>query len=226
MNNSGTRVLERSQPPRSNPLMCLQMIYQRKRYPAIILMLTALFGLASLQGQGIDPELLAYNQVSLDHQRTAMLTLGGWAVLNIGSGLALRGSASGSTKHFHEMNALWNTVNLAIAGFGYYSAVTADPSGWDLATSLSKHQNFQKVLLFNAGLDVGYVFAGLYLTERAKRPDVDADRMKGFGNSIMLQGGFLFAFDVVNYFIASKLNGTLPLTLGASGDGLGLLFKF
>ena len=202
-------------------------MYRHQLYPPKYLLILLVVLLSSgVWGQSATTDLLTYNEASLAHQRTAMLTLGGWALTNIGAGLALRGATDGSTRHFHEMNALWNTVNLAIAGFGYYSAVTADPSGWGLATSLSKHQNFQKILLFNAGLDVGYVLGGLYLTERAKRPDAEGDRLRGFGRSIMLQGGFLFAFDLVNYFIASKLNGALPLQLGATGDGLGIFYQF
>lgn len=172
------------------------------------------------------PTLPEFNQRELNHHKTAMLALGGWAVANIGTGLALRGSAEGVTREFHTMNALWNTVNLGIAGFGYWSAVSSDPAGWDLATSLSKQRNFQKVLLFNAGLDVGYIVGGLYLTERAKRPDVNGDRLEGFGNGILLQGAFLMAFDLVNYFIATGRNGTLDLRLGATGDGLGITLVF
>jgi hypothetical protein len=179
-----------------------------------------------LQAQGLDASLLEFNQQSLNHQKTAMLTLGGWAVANIAAGAALQGSAEGSTKQFHRMNALWNGVNLAIAGFGYYSALKSDPAAWDLATSLGKHQGFQKVLLFNAGLDVGYIMGGLYLTERAKRPDVNSDQLKGFGQSIMLQGAFLMAFDLVNYFIAAGADGRIPVLLGGTGDGLGLIFRF
>ncbi len=185
-----------------------------------------LIGLLSFEllGQTAAADQLLFNEASLSHQRTAMLTLGGWAVVNIGAGLALRGGAEGSTRHFHEMNALWNTVNLAIAGFGYYSAMRADPAGWDLATSISKHHGFQKILLFNAGLDVGYVLGGLYLTERAKRPGENTDRLRGFGNAIMLQGGFLFVFDLVNYLVSNRLE--IPLTITPAASGLGLLYQF
>lgn len=179
-----------------------------------------------LTAQSFDPALPAFNQASLDHQRTAMLTLGGWAVANIALGASLQGSADGSAKHFHRMNALWNTVNLGIAGLGYLTAMKSDPAAWDLATSLSKHQGFQKVLLFNAGLDVGYVMGGLYLTERAKRPDVNSDQLKGFGQSIMLQGAFLFVFDVANFLIASGHNDGIPVLLGSTGNGVGLLMSF
>lgn len=187
--------------------------------------LLIVYGWLSAQSMAA-PSLLEFNQQSLDHQQTAMLTLGGWAVANIGSGLLLRGSTEGSAREFHTMNALWNTVNLGIAGFGYWSSLRSDPAAWDVATSLSKHGNFQKVLLFNAGLDVGYVMGGLYLTERAKRPDVNGDQLKGFGNSIMLQGAFLMAFDLANYFIAARQNGSLDLKLGSTADGVGLVLLF
>ncbi|WP_020570052.1 DUF6992 family protein [Neolewinella persica] len=177
-----------------------------------------------LSAQNLD--LPAFNQASIDHQKTAMLTLGGWAVTNIALGATLQGNAEGSTKHFHRMNALWNTVNLGIAGLGYFAALKTDPSALDMATSLQKHHAFQKVLLFNAGLDIGYIAGGLYLTERAKRPDVNQDQLKGFGQSIMLQGAFLFVFDLVNYFIASGRDSQVPVLLGTTADGIGLSFIF
>lgn len=195
-------------------------------YRLIITCVLICLTIAFLQGQELSPPLLEFNHQSLNHQKTAMLTLGGWAVVNIGAGLALRGSTDGATREFHTMNALWNTVNLGIAGIGYYAASQSDPASWDLTTSLGKHQNFQKILLFNAGLDVGYIMGGLYLTERAKRPNVNSDQLKGFGNSIMLQGAFLMVFDLANYFIAAGYDGELPLKLGAMGNGIGVTWVF
>lgn len=194
------------------------------RFLFSVLLLLCCYGF--LQAQQVDVNLLDFNQAGIAHQKVAMLTLGGWAVLNIGSGLALQGSADGATKHFHRMNAMWNGVNLAIAGFGYYSAMKSDPAGWDLVTSLGEHNGFQKILLFNAGLDVGYIMGGLYLTERAKRPDVNSDQLKGFGQSIMLQGAFLMVFDLANYFISSGRNGEMDLLLQSTSNGLGLTFIF
>ncbi|SEQ80241.1 hypothetical protein SAMN05444359_11633 [Neolewinella agarilytica] len=203
------------------------LLYMQLHLRLFLAFSLSLIAFGALRAQGLEPiDLLAFNQVSLSHQQTAMLTLGGWAVANIAVGVSLQGGAEGSTKHFHRMNALWNTVNLGIAGLGYLTAIKSDPAGWDLASSLSKHQSFQKILLFNAGLDVGYIMGGLYLTERAKRPNVNADQLKGFGRSIMLQGAFLFAFDLVNVLIASGRDGDIPLLLGATRDGLGLTMIF
>ncbi|MEM6879485.1 MAG: hypothetical protein AAF544_13045 [Bacteroidota bacterium] len=179
-----------------------------------------------LFAQTVSDQLLQFNQQNIDHQRTAMLALGGWAVANIGIGLGFIQSTTGETKYFHQMNALWNTVNLAIAGIGYWSISGTDPASWDLATGLSKHQSFQKILLFNAGLDVGYIVGGFYLQERARRPDVNSDRLRGFGKAIVLQGSFLMAFDLINYFIANGRTGDLDLRLGAVGNGVGMVLTF
>ena len=192
--------------------------------PRLLLCLGLLFCLLPLTAQ--DLSLPDFNAANLGHQRGAMYVLGGWAALNITGGLILRGRTTGEARRFHEMNALWNTVNLAIAGAGYYSAVTADPSGWDLATSLGKQHGFEKVLLFNAGLDVGYVMGGLYLRERANRPDADRDQLRGYGNAVILQGGFLFAFDLVNYFLASGRVEGLDLRLGQTAEGVGMILTF
>lgn len=196
------------------------------RTTKFILILIGLLWGSHLFAQEINEQLFHFNQRNIDHQKTAMIALGGWAVVNIGAGLGFSQRTTGETKYFHQMNALWNTVNLAIAGIGYWSISGVDPVGWDLATGLSKHQNFQKILLFNAGLDVGYILGGIYLQERARRPDVNSDRLRGFGKAIVLQGGFLMAFDLINYFIANGKGADLDLRLGAVGNGIGLVWNF
>ncbi|MGB3798776.1 MAG: hypothetical protein WA952_03115 [Lewinella sp.] len=189
------------------------------RYFATLLLIVLLYSCAAAQSNS----LLDIENARLNHQEKAMLVLGGWAIGNIGLGMALRGGADGTTRRFHEMNAIWNVVNLGIAGVGYLSL--GDPAGtaWE---GLQENVGFGKILLFNAGLDVGYVLGGLYLMERSRRPDADADRLKGYGRSIILQGGFLFLFDLANYVIAQQRDGDYRLLLGGGSDGLGLLLTF
>lgn len=196
------------------------------QYQRLLLFCLGLLAFGYLAAQEANDALLHFNQARIDHQQKAMLTLGGWAVVNIATGLSLRNSADGSTKHFHEMNALWNVVNLGIAGLGYYAASREDPTALATFGTIQEHYKFEKILLFNAGLDVGYMLGGLYLTERAKRPGVNADQLKGFGNSILLQGGFLFVFDLVNYFISSGRTGDLKLLLGRTSEGIGMTLTF
>lgn len=201
----------------------------RQQFAAIktpwLLGLVCIFFTVSLFGQGNDL-VLDFNVARINHQEQAMLVLGGWAVTNIGLGAALRGRHTGPERYFHDMNIYWNLVNLGIAGLGYYTATHENPETYSLFTTAAKHYSFQKVLLFNAGLDIGYVLGGLYLTERSRRGGERADQLKGFGKSVMLQGGFLFAFDLVNYYLSSRADENLNLLLSATPSGLGISFVF
>ena len=177
--------------------------------------------------------LLDFNQDRLQKQKRAMLVLGSWAVANMAVGASLQGNATGTTKYFHQMNLGWNAVNLAIAGFGYWGVARLDLGSFDLAASIHEAHRFQKILLFNAGLDVGYMLGGLYLTERSKNTPIDKnpERLKGFGRSILLQGAFLFAFDLTTYLVLAQGNQAIPplleqLDIGLLGSGIGLRYRF
>jgi len=139
-----------------------------------------------------------------NYRQTGMMVLGGWAVANIASGLVMRSNTTGVDSRFWEMNAIWNGVNLAIAGFGYFSAAKlgTDGSAFEL---YQEQMGMDKTLLFNAGLDLGYIAAGAWMMERSKNITKDPDLWKGYGKSIMLQGAFLFAFDVAMVLIHKKV---------------------
>lgn len=173
--------------------------------------------------------LYDFNQQRLERQQTGMLVLGSWAVVNLAGGLLLSQKTEGSEHYFHLMNAGWNGVNLAIAGLGYFTALKADPAQFDLYQSLQEQHQFQKVLLFNAGLDIAYVAGGFYLMERSKNATTKPERLHGFGRSLILQGGFLFAFDLANHLINRSYNKRLAPMLSIL-DGqeacLGFVLQF
>jgi hypothetical protein len=173
--------------------------------------------------------LLHFNQKRIQTNKIGMITLASWALMNISTGAIAARQATGSNKHFHQMNAYWNVVNLALAGFSYYGSATADPATFDLFSSVNEHYGMEKILLLNAGLDAAYIATGLYLTERAKNSITHADRFKGFGQSVMLQGGFLLAFDVVMYFIHNSHVPLLRDVLGNisfTGSTLAMVIRF
>ena len=113
------------------------------------------------------------------------------------------------------MNLAWNSVNLVIAGFGYYNALNAG-SDLTLLETFAEQKGIENILLLNAGLDVGYMLGGLYLLERSKNVGKRQDILKGFGQSIILQGGFLFAFDVI-----MRAHGCVSRHRGRSGGCAG-----
>lgn len=185
------------------------------RYLTIITV--CIFFSISLPAQ--DARLLDFNEFRLKKQRTAMYILGGWAVGNIALGSVLRGQHSGVERQFHTMNIGWNVVNLGIATLGFISATKADAAALDLYQTVQEHHGFQKTLLFNAGLDIGYMLGGAYLVERSKNADKNQDQLEGFGKSIILQGGFLFAFDVINYFVFSSYDSQLQPLINQDAMG-------
>jgi len=175
--------------------------------------------------------LLNFNTNRIEKQKKAMTILGTWAVANIAVGSLMASQKSGETKYFHQMNAGWNAVNLVIAGFGYYSASKLNLADLDIYASIEGNYQIQKILLFNAGLDVGYMLGGTYLIERSKNIDQNKkpERLKGWGKSLVLQGGFLLAFDATTYWILASGNEKLRPLLGNlhfDGSSLGWYLQF
>jgi hypothetical protein len=116
------------------------------------------------------------------------------------------------------MNAAWNLVNLTIAGFGYFNSM--EPAIESTFTELLSEQNkLDKILLFNAGLDLAYLGTGLYLNERGINRN--SERLKGYGKSLILQGLFLFAFDLGFYYFNNNLTGDMMQYLESVEIGLG-----
>ncbi len=135
-----------------------------------------------------------------------MSVLGSWAAGNfIYSGVSLKG-AEGAERYFHIMNIGWNAVNFAIATGGMVEALVAKPGSFNLDATITMQRRMETILLVNTGLDVAYMGTGLLLTHLA---DSSSRRevLLGFGNSLMLQGGFLLVFDLILYAIhRSKTN--------------------
>jgi hypothetical protein len=188
-----------------------------------------LFAGGWLCAQATSSPWLPMNEKRLDKQKSAMLILGGWAAGNIvfGGAMGLRGE--GEARYFHLMNAGWNLVNLSLASVGYLGALRADPSALGAYETVRAQYNLQKLLLFNAGLDIGYMAGGLYLLERGKRVEKNAEMLRGFGRAIILQGGFLFAFDTIAYLAFAADNKLLtPLleSLHFNGQTLGFVLRF
>ena len=130
--------------------------------------------------------------------RVGMQVLGGWALGNMAVSGPLYFSAQDEIRHFHEMNVAWNAVNLAIAGTGLIVNSRARPSS-NLAEALTAQRKIESTLLLNIGLDVGYMAAGWALLERSERDVPETDRWKGYGASLIMQGGFLLLFDLGFY---------------------------
>ena len=118
-------------------------------------------------------------EVSLNR---GMWILNGWALSNMATGIPVAiASKDPQQSAFFQMNAGWNVVNIGLASASLIRKKPVDS------------QKTKRVFFVNAGLDVGYVIAGLILSQNGRRTD-DPQQI-GYGNSIVLQGTFLFVFD-------------------------------
>jgi len=196
------------------------------------LLLVCLFPvLVSAQEIG-QPELnLNWEELNISRltsQKRALWTLGGWAAANIVVGVGASFASQGHWKHFHQFNAAWNSVNLALAGFGLRDVYAADPAAFSGLETLQEIESLQKILLLNTGLDLAYLAVGGWLVTRAQVPDVKRpDMLKGFGNSLFLQGGFLLVFDSVFYLVLnSPRKQSLKWLEQLTVTGLGVNYTF
>lgn len=130
--------------------------------------------------------------------RIGMSILGGWALTNMAVGAPLYFTSTGENRSFHEMNVMWNVVNSGIAAAGYLGS-RAPEHELTLSEALEAQRSIESALLLNMGLDVAYMAAGWALLERSNRTVPDATRWAGYGRALLLQGGFLFAFDLGLY---------------------------
>lgn len=151
---------------------------------------------------------LAAETAHFELRTGAMGVLAGWAIANIllgGAGAAL--FRQKGIRIFLGACAAWNLVNLAIAGFGLYDAASHVPGTLSGTSLVREIVFFRGVIWVNLGLDVGYAMAGLvaWLWGR-DRPCV---WRQGIGLALVVQGLFLFGFDL-----------TLALRFGAELDAL------
>ena len=178
---------------------------------------------------GQELQLLDFNQSRLQINKQSLSILGAWAVGNIAFSTLQYNRTKDSRKHFHEMNIGWNTINLLLAGTGIWTAMHTDPANFDLAQTLKAHHSIKSLLIFNAGLDIGYMATGLFLLERGRRPEANALRWKGWGQSLILQGGFLFVFDLLFFtahqFEKKKLYQLID-QISFNGNSLGINVYF
>ena len=170
--------------------------------------------------------LLQFNQERLNTDKNLMIGLGSWATANfLVSGVGWATVSEGEAHYFHQMNVLWNTVNIGLALPGYFKAKKSNPNLTFDKSILTQHKT-EKIFLINTGLDIAYISAGLLLRSNAKINLSKREQFNGFGNSLLMQGGFLFLFDLSAYIIhnqhAKKSLNKMMNTIELSSSGLGI----
>lgn len=162
-----------------------------------------------------DTRALAYHRRRTTLGLGGMSTLTGWSLINIAGGTIGNFTTTGHTRYFHQGNAMWNSVNLVLGVVGLISETRARKRPLGLAEGRLRSHRSQLAFVINAGLDVLYISSGAVLWQlgpSARGPAMQ-DRLVGYGQALVLQGAFLFAFDV-GMAVAHQL-----LPDGVRGDG-------
>lgn len=173
-------------------------------------------------------QLQDFNVQRYKTDQKLMLSLGSWASMNIvGSGIGWANSNNEENKYFHQMNVMWNLVNLGLAIPGYIKAKKGD-TDLNLYNTLESQRVTETVFLVNAGIDLAYIGSGLLLKSRAPNVEKNSQFM-GYGNSMILQGGFLLLFDWIAYSVHRKHanNQLAPILqkIEPSDHGIGIKYK-
>lgn len=169
--------------------------------------------------------LKAYNMARINTTSHGMEVLGGWGLINLGTGGYLNwgtgtktvtvtigdnkvparvSSVSQELKYFGQMNAVWGGVDFLTALLGYSGTQRLKNKNLNAAELLKQQERIEKIFKINMYLDVVYVGAGAYL--KLAGDSRNSVMMKGYGESILMQGGFLLVFDALMYR-AEKNNG-------------------
>ena len=176
--------------------------------------------------------LLHFNKERQQIDQQLMIGLGTWAVGNFAlSGYGWATAANAQDKYFHQMNVMWNTVNIGLAVPGYIRAKNAN-LGLNEAHTWEAQQKTQRIFLINSALDLGYMASGFVLKQQnSTNPNKEA-QLQGYGNSLLLQGGFLLLFDLSAYwihqhhgYVLQKANAS-NLKLSTSGVDMRIIYKF
>ena len=171
----------------------------------------------------------SFCEQSIKTTNTGMIILGVWATANLAIGAYGWSIYSGQQKYFNQMNFFWNTVNLTIAGIALYNNNDIDCRALTPDNILSRNEDTERILLINAALDIGYIGIGLLLRHFSKNSTLRGDLLKGYGNSLVLQGTFLFVFDLCLYGILRNqtLNflSTIDISIGADMKSFHLILN-
>lgn len=161
-----------------------------------IILIIASFSVCGQEALDLQNDLLNIQTRQSNMAKASMISLNTWAVGNIAYGTIANFNSSGEAKYFHQMNAIWNVVNLGIGIPGIIGAYKkGEPK--TLKELYDYQHKIEKVYLINTGLDVAYIASGLALRNFGQNKAGEARlRLKGYGNSLMMQGGYLLIHDI------------------------------
>lgn len=132
---------------------------------------------------------VGYARVVHAFGRTVSQRLLLWSALSMAGGALLWRRGGPFWRGFGIQAVGWGAIDALIAASGLRPGQQPSPEPVRAARKL------RRLLWFNAALDVGYMAGGAWLARSKGRTDA---QWRGQGWGIVVQGAFLFVFDVVH----------------------------
>ena len=198
-----------------------------------LLLVFSIFLISSTHSQESDSLSTILQDISLRQKnmsKLGMISLNSWAVGNIAYGSIASAQTTGEAKYFHQMNMIWNFVNLGIGVPGLISAYGAKNEDTKLPSLFKMQNKMEKIYLFNAGLDLGYIAGGVALRQYGLRDAIpDGEKWRGYGSALIFQGGYLFLHDLAMFYILKSNQPLLNKSwehLSVKSNGMNLKIEF
>lgn len=120
-----------------------------------------------------------------------------WGGLSAGLGAVLMIWGSPWWRGVGSQFAGWGVIDALIGWFGLRSGrkKAAQPDAHTPEAQRKARANLRRVLAVNTGLDVLYIAGGVWLSKTKGKED---RFWRGAGLGIVIQGGFLFVFDLIH----------------------------
>jgi hypothetical protein len=137
----------------------------------------------------VEPAPTAYALAVHTFSRNVSLRLLLWSALSKTVGVLLWRRGAPFWRGFGAQAVGWGAIDglIALSGLRPGRQPPADPA--------RAARNLRRLLWFNAALDVGYMAGGVWLAHSKGRDDTG---WRGQGWGIVVQGAFLFLFDLVH----------------------------
>lgn len=125
-----------------------------------------------------------------------------WGAFSVSIGLSMFLMDNPFWTGFASQAVVWGGIDALIAIFGIISSRKKQaallPTTID-AVETAEARNLHRLLLINTILDVLYITGGIWLVATQAEP-----LLQGIGWGIIVQGGFLFVFDLIHTLLCPK----------------------
>lgn len=162
--------------------------------------------------------------------KTGSIAYTTWSGANLVGGIAFWAAGKGEGKYFGQMNVVWSAINLSIAIPGLIGSFKKIDNNVSTGRLIKMQYSSEQAYLINGGLDFLYLGTGAFLRGIAAKYPKQETRLNGYGDSFLINGGFLLLFDFIQYFRhrhqRKSADNIFFDRISMSDNGIGIKYTF